>query len=343
MTSTTGPQRSQQSDPTPIPSSIHRARGENWHAPGFAKVVLHRLVDKLQRGEGEILYRPSGPLQSLEVGPQNITVIGAPPGAGKTALAMQFAFEAIEVNQDLIVVVANAEMAFDVLLRRELTRRSGVPSRALRFAQLTPHQLELVKDAAAEIVPLLDRVRVIGPQLNAQGLACCLNEAPGLLVVDYLQKFAGGDDARLGTNAVMTTFRELAANGWGVLALSATTRSRGRTGSSAHDSNALSMASLKESGEIEFNADNVYLMRDQGPVHDGSQTVRRVWLDHAKNRHGERQSIDLVFDMPAMAFRSPAAAVKPHRDLQPFSGEYASTPSDSGSNPFAGGYAGASF
>ena len=62
---------------------------------------------------------------------------------------------------------------------------------------------------------------------------------------------------------------------------------------------------MKESGEIEFNADSIYLIRDQGLVTDGVKGIHNIELDHCKNRHGPLASIELVFDMPKSEFRKP--------------------------------------
>lgn len=219
---------------------------------------------------------------------------------------MQAIFAAVSNQPKLRALIANAEMPLAVLLKRELTRRSGVPSRALRFADLTPHQLQSVETAAEGLRPLLSRVESLSPPFTIGKLVtACSERPPGLVIVDYLQKFAdGGSDARQGVNAVMTGLRQIASQGWAVLAMSATTRTKSASGS-GHDSKSLTMASMKESGEIEFNADSIYLIRDQGLVTDGVKGIHNIELDHCKNRHGPLTSIELVFDMPKSEFRKP--------------------------------------
>lgn len=227
-----------------------------------AVAVLDRLLDRLRKGEGDKLFPAGEALKGLEVGPGLITIIGAPPAAGKTALTMQLVVEALTADDHLRVVIANAEMDFEVLLRRELTRLSGVPGRALRFADLRPHQLQAVETAAASLRQLLARITVMRSPFTAEGLRkTCEGLTPGLLVIDCLQKFATATEIRQEVNYVITQLRLLAMHGWGVLALSATTRGHGKNGSS-HDPKNLTMASFKEIGEIEFNADAAYLLKD---------------------------------------------------------------------------------
>jgi len=272
-------------------------------------------MDRLGRGVGDILYDAGTVFTDFECGPKKICVIGAPPGAGKTTLTMQYTFSALEQNKSLIAVIANAEMPFDVLLQRELARRSGVHSKALRFATLTASQWQRVEASASEIEPLLARIKVMDGPYTCQRLNQIGNESePGLLVVDYLQKFTPGDDPRLGVNAVMAGLRLMASEGWGVLALSATVRTRVK-GGSGHDSSQLNMASFKESGEIEFNADSLYLLRDNDAV-DGNEKIRSVTLDCVKNRHGEKVSVDMVFNMPQMSFERRQVEPEPQRHTE---------------------------
>jgi len=256
--------------------------------------ILGELIGKLYRGEGDILYDAGDPFGGFECGPGKITILGAPPGAGKTALVMQYVFSLLENDPKAEVVIANAEMTFEVLLRRELTRRSEVSGGKLRFANVTPNELRRVEEAAEAIQPLLSRVKIMEPPYTTDAL-CGLLEGgrKRLLVIDYLQKFAGGEDPRVGVNNVMGILRTLAMDDWGILALSSVTRVK--------KNEELSMSSFKESGEIEFNADACYLLKDQGS-HEGDERIREVILNAVKNRHGEMRDIDLVFDKPQMTF-----------------------------------------
>ena len=263
--------------------------------------LLGELMARLRRGEGDILYDAGEVFGGFECGPGKVTVLGAPPGAGKTAITMQYVFGLLETDPSARVVIANAEMSFDVLMRRELTRRSGVPGKALRFADLNEQQMASVEAAASSLVPLLGRLEVMKPPYTMETLNGLLVGGEGrLLVVDYLQKFSASDDPRIGVNMVMGSLRTLAHNGWGVLALSSVTRIK--------KGESLSMSSFKESGEIEFNADACYLLRDEG-ASGGDERVRNSKLDNVKNRHGEMLSLEMVFDMPHMTF---TPRIKPH-------------------------------
>jgi len=273
--------------------------------------LLTAYLDRLRSGEADTLYRLGDTLDGMEVGSGLITTLAAPPGAGKTALASQIMFEALANDDSLIVTIANAEMHFDTIARRELSRRSGVRQRDIRFGNLTSYDWEKLDAAQREIDPLLRRCRWLEPPHTFNQLETLLNAEPGFLILDYLQKFALANvEARLGVNAVMGLLRLLALKGWGILALSATTRTRGKGGSS-HDSTQLNLASLKESGECEFNSDSVYLLRDIGPIQK-KQWLRHVWLACVKNRHDDTPTVELEFRKPKMEFVKYEQAVDEH-------------------------------
>lgn len=198
-----------------------------------AEAILAAWLGRVSRGEFPQLIQQRGALQGIEIGAGMITVIGAPPGAGKTALVMQVMFDALELDTELRAVVANAETTFDGLLQREITRRTWQPqlgcvdSKKIRFGPLTEHELERVNRAASELAPHLERVAVLNDPCNVLQLARLRDETPGLLIVDYIQKFTPSDkEARAGVNEVMSVLRMLAKLGWSVVGLSATKRDR---------------------------------------------------------------------------------------------------------------------
>lgn len=127
-----------------------------------------------------------------------------------------------------------------------------------------------------------------------------LTEEPGLLILDYIQKFAPSGDAKAGVTEVMTTARNFAREGWAVLAMSATSRSQVK-GRSAQDSLQLNQASFRDSSEIEFQADSAYLIRDMEKP-DSKASTRQTFIECVKNRHGEKASKLLNFNMPSSCF-----------------------------------------
>ena len=257
--------------------------------------ILTQLINDLRSGDVPQLIDMGPALNGMEIAQGLITIIGAGPGTGKTALVMQCVFAALERDPNLRAVIANAEMTFSVLLRRQLTKMTRIASEKIRFAQLDEEELARITAAAGELLPRLDRVRVMEDDYSVAGLLGFANEPPGILVVDYLQKFAPADaEPRIGVGQVMNALRTLAKWGWSIIAISATSRPQ-------KGQKRLTMSSLRESSEIEFNADSIYMMNDDGSVYD-CDYIRKITLDHAKNRHGSQVDIELVFHKPRMEF-----------------------------------------
>ena len=258
--------------------------------------ALGQLLLDISDRKREISYAPGIFSDDFVLGPKKITVIGAPPGTGKTALAQQIVFDALSEEPSLRLWIANCEMDITVLLKRELSRISGVAHKKIRDASFDDTELGRLLDAAEQLKDLCPRCMHMVPPFDGISLEKLLLEDPGILIVDYLQKFRASEvDARLGVDEVIKTLRKLAMEGWAILAMSSTSRQM-----NGHDPKTLSLASFKESGEIEFNADAAYVLRD---VSDANATkVREINLDCVKNRSGDKHTIGLTFCGDYMRF-----------------------------------------
>jgi replicative DNA helicase len=262
--------------------------------------ILDPLFNRIASGTMPKLFRLGPALDGIEIGYGLVCTFGGPPGGGKTTLVMQVMAEALEYQSDLRVVVANRESPMEVLLQRELARRSGVHSRAIRFGDCKPKQLQAIKVAVDELRPLLERVSSLNEPGELPMLKRLLTEKPGLLILDYIQKFAPSGEVKAGVTEVMTTARQFARAGWGVLALSATARTQTKNRSS-QDSQQLNLASFRDSSEIEYQSDAAYLIVDnEGP--DSEATIRKTTIQCVKNRHGEKTNKVVNFNMPQSRF-----------------------------------------
>jgi replicative DNA helicase len=261
--------------------------------------ILDPLYTRIATKQMPKLFKLGDALDGLEVGYGLVCTAGGPPGGGKTTWAMQVMAEALERQSDLRAVVANRETPMEVLLQREIARRSGVHSRAIRFGDCTEKQLENIKIAVEEMRPILKRVSSLDEPAELPMLRRLLNEEPGLLILDYIQKFAPSGEAKAGVTEVMTTARQFARGGWAVIALSATARTQTK-GKSSQDSQQLNLASFRDSSEIEYQSDAAYLIVDSEP--DAKATTRKTTIQCVKNRHGEKTHKIVNFNMPQSRF-----------------------------------------
>ncbi len=289
---------------------------------GFEKTsaALASFMKDLTEGKQEVSYSGGTLGDDFVLAPGRITIIGAPPGAGKTALAMQVAFEALDRYPDLSLHIANAEMEMRELLKRELSRRSNVAHRIIGkgLQKLDQDQHDRVCAAYEAMLPSIKRTMHMQPPFTGEGLAELSPVAPGILLVDYLQKFKStATETRVAVDEVVTCLRDLAMRGWAVLSLSATTRSNSKQG--GHDPKSLSLSSFKESGEIEFNADAAYVLRNKSNDH---ARVKDIDLDCVKNRTGIMSNVELRFCGDFMRFERQKPESHAERDEYSKSGDF---------------------
>ena len=128
-----------------------------------------------------------------------VILVGAPTGAGKTTLAVQFAIAAQERGLALVV---SPEMSADELVTREIVRRSGKPKRHRSpwiSAHLRNEAEEAHARAAAELrrhpprVAMMDSIDVTLEDV-ARAARAAQEQAPlSLIVLDYAQQLASTD------------------------------------------------------------------------------------------------------------------------------------------------------
>ncbi len=255
--------------------------------------------DDLLSGTPPVLYRVGVPsLDSIEIGPGLVTLIGGAPGSGKTALTLQFVFDALRLNPSLRCVVCNVEMSAGELLNRQLARVSGIDLTTVRHRQLNGEHAERLEVGLATLDPLVERLAFLRSPFDLANCAAVADAfRADLILLDYVQRIPPpGEfrDARGSVNAVMDYLRRFADAGTAVLVVSAVGRGKDAIGRSTYDSENLGLASFKESGELEFGADSAYIL---APRADGSMALKCL-----KNRHGAPSDIRLAFDRSIQRF-----------------------------------------
>ena len=244
----------------------------------------------------------SGELARLEIGPGLVWMLGGAPGAGKTVFVMQLVIDALRLTTSLRVLVCNVEMSAGVLLDRQLARLSGIDLDTIRHRRFDESHGDRLDQAIHTLEALGERLAFVRPPFDLATIAAAADaHDAGLIVLDYMQRIqppGTHNDKRGSVNATMDYLRQFADAGVAVIVLSAVGRSKDDKGRSSYAGSGMSLASFRESSELEFGCDDAFILHPDADDAEGD-TMR---LRHLKSRHGEARDLLLQFDRPRMLF-----------------------------------------
>lgn len=227
--------------------------------------------------------------------PGDFIILAGEPSSGKTALAAQMAFSLAEKHR---VGFFTLETSSAKLTDRMMARASGVPLAHIKENQLTDIEWEKL----ARTANLLQHVQI--EQIPASGMTVSdirsysLARHYDVIIVDYLQiiKPANPRAGRYEQVTQISIDLHTAAqeNHITILALAQLSRPE----KSKKKPEPPSMHDLKESGQIEQDADAVLLLYNKDR---NSYTCNRI-LKIGKNKEGERDTFELGFDGATQTF-----------------------------------------
>lgn len=267
-----------------------------------AAEILDTWRESVLTGERPILYPiGQGELARIEIGPGLVTLIGGAPGAGKTAFSMQALIDGLRLTPTLRALVCNVEMPAATLLDRQLARLSGIDLSTLRYRRLSAEHADRIDQALNTLELVGDRLGFVDPPFSLENVAESADTLEAdLIVLDYIQRIGppGEHDSRRGSvDATMNELRKFADAGRALIVVSAVARGKDKRGRTTYDGDALNLASFRESSELEFGADDAYILTSNGK--EGKATLR-----HLKSRNGEAIDLSLHFDPAHQSFRS---------------------------------------
>ena len=247
---------------------------------------IGELVDNYIRKLNEKpKYIPSGiPVldKHLHLSPGNLFIIGGRPSAGKTALSLQMACE--QARRGFRVCYFSLETDPDTLTARIISNRLAVPLADVKSKTVPQSDLDSLADLHK--LPLFIR------SASGKGTGWIKAQAQRMkaqvIFIDYLQLLAASKakDRYQQITSISIGLHELAqTTGILVVALAQLNRN------AAHASP--STADLKESGQLEQDADAILLLSDDGEEY---QAIL------AKNKEGRIGEIPLTFDKPRQRF-----------------------------------------
>jgi hypothetical protein len=289
-------------DETPWLEAPHRAAATSVHL----STVLDELTANLERPETPSIPTPYAELTAMLNGglaPGELVYVGAFAGVGKTALMLEIA--RLAAKRGTTVLVFSREMTNLALARRLVAQEARVSASGLKRGIIGDGDrlglaMHLPKMRALPI--WLNQVAVSLPELEREVAGFVSSPPLGLVLVDYLQLIRAASDSRsrrdrrLEVEEVSRGLKEIALR-YRVPVVCASSMARPRRGPDGKKppERRPEMDMLRESGELEHDADIVLLLhRDFGADHAECKV--------AKNRDGRVGIVRLRFRDEFVAF-----------------------------------------
>lgn len=228
---------------------------------------------------------------------QELTIIGARPGVGKTTLALQIAEHIAERGTETAII--SLEMSDTQVIQKLISRRARINSYKMRMGTLETKELEQIGVVSAEIaelpIHLITKARTIQHIENIARKLKNKNNL-GLMIIDYIQliKNKGKFNSREQEVADITRTLKLLSLELNIpiVGLCQLNRNAARQEPT--------LADLRESGAIEQDADNILFLYQEA---ESTETVVDITLKLAKQRAGETGKISLKFNKANSEFR----------------------------------------
>ena len=244
--------------------------------------------------------RLDGFLGSGGIAPGEVLTLAAPTSCGKSAFALYLSAKAM-TTQNVPIAYFSFEMPQKQLMKRMIQSISGVNLRSIHDRNATPEQENRFQQASTEAkgLPIHTCHSVKGvDDLVAQCRYFVRKQGVKMVVIDYLQliPFNGNKMSKSeGIAAISHRIKQMAIElNVAVLLLAQINREGAKRGG------ALSIYDLKDSGDIENDADVVMMMwPHNGDVESSKDSDHRgpytgLFYKLAKNREGERDISDFL-------------------------------------------------
>lgn len=261
--------------------------------------VMSKIEENTLKGTDYSLYTGITDLDNMMCGlhRQELTIIGARPGVGKTTLALQIA-EYI-AKKGIETAFISLEMSEYQIIQKMLMKKTRVNSYKMRLGTLEEQDLEKISFASAEIaelpIHLITKARTIQHIENIARKLKNKNNL-GLLVIDYIQliKNKGKFNNREQEVADITRTLKLLSLELDIPIIGLCQLNRNASKAEP------TLADLRESGSIEQDADNVLFLYKENENEDN---IVDITLKIAKQRAGETGKIYLKFNKANSEFK----------------------------------------
>ena len=295
-------------------------------------VTVIEQIEEAKKHQGQLLGVNSGykNLNKLLGGfrKSDLVILAARPSMGKTAFAVNVAYNAAEALRNgqtggAAVGLFSLEMSSDQLAARMLSSASGIDSGQMARGEINDAELERVVQAAGELseypIVIDDTPGLSVSQFRSKARRMARQHNIGMLVVDYLQLMTSElhahnrvQEISMISQTLKGVARELNVP---VIALSQLSRNV-----ESRENKRPQLSDLRESGAIEQDADVImvlyreeyYLSKLMGADENSEENVKlKERLDKvkgltelliSKNRKGSTKTLTFTFDGPTTTF-----------------------------------------
>ena len=282
--------------------------------------ALMQFVDAIDNAKTGRVYTGLAALDRLTGGLRGgkMVVLGARPGVGKTALALQMAVHAARHTGPVLLV--SLEMDAAEIVSRMVAAESGVDLQALESGELTEEQARRASACypAISALPIRMAQNTCTPmQVRREAMAMQNSCGLSMVVIDYLQLMRSDEKMKSRYEEVTAISREikLLAMDLHVPILALSQFNRQSEGGYGKKKSMPTMAEAKDSGAIEQDA-NLFLVQyapeepaEEGPDWQAYHMCKAngwEWqvLKVEKNRQGRTGAIPMAFDKARMNFKT---------------------------------------
>jgi len=270
-----------------------------------------RLTQFVEKEKGKTLLGLETGFPKLDQaldGLRGINILGGPPKAGKSSFFMQISTEV--ARRRVPVIYYDFENGRMKIYLRTLVRNSSVSEKKILQGNLESGEQQVLDTAWAEFDKLLHHFRVVTdrqltPDIMRRHIDFLQHETHRddvLIVVDSLHKlpFEKLTERRTGIDSWLRHFEQIRdAHQACFLIISELTRGKGGGYGEKPD-----LTSFKESGDIEYSADNaMVLMPDWDPLTPAATEQRRcvLWVVASRENNPGRVA-EYVLDYPFWRF-----------------------------------------
>jgi replicative DNA helicase len=290
------------------------------HAQPMREIMTKtfEMIDKRSGNASVVTGLPTGYMEMDELTsglqPGEMIVVAARPSMGKTALGLNIA-EHIGADNQIPVAIFSLEMGSQQLAERMLCGRGHIDSHRLRQGLLSDLEYQKLVDTAnmlSEAPIFVDDTPSLTPlELRAKARRLKLQHDIQAVVIDYLQLMhvPGAESRQLEVGIISRHLKSLARElGVPVMVMSQLNRSpEGREGHRPR------MSDLRESGNIEQDADVVMLLHREDYYHTelDYEPSHLAEVIVAKQRNGPTGTIQLMWHKQWTRFEALSHAPEP--------------------------------